>query len=207
MRVLYAAGLFAIVAVIAAAFAYFSHAVDRDKIGDAATWVGAVFAGLAFGGSIWLAQSESRRQRSRDQAAGLIVAAEIADSVVRGHVLLESIEGTVRDHLERPDAQDGIVDIEYVRNQIASHAFVSRDDLEKCAALDPQMSLSIARVQGSLRACQEMLETFSMVPGGPMRVLVLQQLLARVKAVVDESNAATDRLIELLRDANLREEK
>jgi hypothetical protein len=183
------------------------HDVDKDKIGDAATWVGALFAGLAFLGTVRIAQSETKSRRTKDAAVGLIAAAEIIDTVVRGHILLEQIQGLVRDHLERPSAHDGNADLEYVHDLIAKHSFVARDDLEKCVALDPTMALSIARAQGALRATHEILKTLFLPLSPPIRTLVLNQLFGRVTDAMGESSVATDRLIELLGRAKLRESK
>lgn len=45
--------------------------------GDAATWAGALLAGLAFGGTIWIATSERRSRENRARAIAVLRGADI----------------------------------------------------------------------------------------------------------------------------------
>ncbi|RFB69905.1 MULTISPECIES: hypothetical protein [unclassified Herbaspirillum] len=94
-------------AVIGMAFAHFTHEVDKDKVGDAATWVGAIFAAAAFCGTIYLATKESRDSLKEKSDTAIVLAAGMIERIGAAKRAVKAVDSWIVDAIldieEHPD--------------------------------------------------------------------------------------------------------
>jgi hypothetical protein len=76
-------------------------------VGDLATWVGAIFAGFAFGGTIWIASSQARQVRAEQTALAMIHAAatrgKVTDALPRLRIALKVLNEHIRSNSDKFD--------------------------------------------------------------------------------------------------------
>jgi len=141
-----------------------------DKIGDLATWIGAIFTGLAFAGTIWVASRE-QRDRYRDKMTLALVAADAA---------LQEIYKTLQafDHVSHLLGISSHVDVgparlKECRDRLMTVANWANAELVALAPLGGRCASKLMSVSGTVKLIVKILdESPETVPGfdGPWRI-------------------------------------
>lgn len=107
-----------------------------DKIGDAATWAGAALAGLAFGGTIWIAIAGERKRLHQDRLRAHIAGAQLYYDV---SALRDEMD-TVRARLVGYRSVDrGGEDLKAIAKLVGNFRLWKRESLEPLLDFDPAL--------------------------------------------------------------------
>ncbi|MBP1317109.1 hypothetical protein [Herbaspirillum sp. 1130] len=143
---------------IAMAFAYFSRTVDKDKIGDAATWFGGMATALALGWAIWLSTSDQRARRRAEYDAAFIRWVELRPKVEAVYIGLDPI----RMRLVEESVRGSSTLIDQILKDLELMRLWEPSDVTPLLPLDEHVAVRLVSVQvnvlESIRMLREGLE-------------------------------------------------
>lgn len=174
--------------VITMVYIYFPN----GKIGDAATWAGALGAFLAFGGAIWIATTETRRRHADELVVAKLTAAGMTMrlAILRGE--LKRIVGI----LERASTVDTFpLNFEAIADLLAKHAEWNPDEVVRLVPLPNHCAYKLAGGFDRLGAVSSLARDVhraspSLVSGGHMEAS--QKLLFALNEAYKLISIATD---------------
>lgn len=139
-------------ACIAMAFAHFTSHIEKDKIGDAATWASALFAGGAFFGTLWIANSSSRATENAKFAKATLTLAGMHARLfavnAQFSILRSAINGGLLEDSNSP--WRGIA-YRFMHNK----GLWQISELEDLIVLDRNLAIDLAKAIGSVRYIEQ----------------------------------------------------
>ncbi|MNS20062.1 hypothetical protein D3C72_517930 [compost metagenome] len=120
--------------------------------GDAATWAGALLAGLAFAGTIWIAVSQAHRDRQEKRTLAELAAASFSPRIIQVMASVTEADAHIK-------SWGGFFeDFQGCADHLRKHELWSPADLIPLAPLPNDAAIKLAAAVSNIKACISMLE-------------------------------------------------
>lgn len=180
--------------------------MEKDKIGDLPTWIGAIGTVGALIGTIWLATNQERQRRKEQR-----IKAEILSPVMVAtlHEIQAFLSGALvvlaaweLDENKSLEAWRGAISA--VRATLEKTMYISDDNLQNIAVIVPDVAAEIHYAQGQIRTMTKLAASASVgLRGWKSNCEKLEKGCVRVKKIVDHAIDALDELIPTLVKARI----